>query len=90
MNTNRPKITPIFRTLFQQLTLMLLLTISVTGVLAGCANNPLQKQPELKENSSEQKLVNQQQRNKEDDDDKKESSQGKDDDDDDDDDDKDD
>lgn len=89
MNTNRPKIPPIFTTIFPQLTLMLLLTISVTGVLAGCTNNPLQKQPELKENSSEQKLVNQQKRNK-DDDDKRESSRDKDDDDDDDDDDKDD
>lgn len=84
MNTNRLKITPILSTMFQQLALVLLLTTSVNVVLAGCANNPLPKQPELKENSSEQKPVNQQKQNKDDDDDddEKKNSQGKDSDDD--------
>lgn len=85
MNTNRPKITPILSTIFQQLALVLLLITSANGVLTGCTN-PLQKQPELKENSSEGKSVNQQQQNKDDDDDdgdeKKEKSKGKDSDDD--------
>ncbi|MFB2895948.1 hypothetical protein ACE1CI_23810 [Aerosakkonemataceae cyanobacterium BLCC-F50] len=79
MNTKRPKITPILSTIFQQLALVLLLITSANGVLTGCTN-PLQKQPELKENSSEGKSVNQQQQNKyddDDDDDKKEKSKGK-------------
>ncbi|MFB2938472.1 hypothetical protein ACE1B6_24760 [Aerosakkonemataceae cyanobacterium BLCC-F154] len=86
MNTNHRNITPIFATIFSQLSLVLLLTISVTGVLAGCVSNPLQNQPELKENSSEEKSVNQEKQNNndDDDDDKKKNSQGKDDDDDDD------
>ena len=85
MNTNSPKITPIFNIILRQLAVVLLLTTPVTIVLTGCTN-PLQKQPELKENSSEGKSVNQQQENKDDDDDddddKKEKSKGKDSDDD--------
>ncbi|MFB2895947.1 hypothetical protein ACE1CI_23805 [Aerosakkonemataceae cyanobacterium BLCC-F50] len=82
MSTNHPKIAPIISSIFHLFSLMLLLNTAVTGVLAGEAN-PLSKQPELKVNSSEQKLVNQENRNK-DEDDKRENSRGTDDDNDDD------
>ncbi|MFB2876252.1 hypothetical protein [Floridanema aerugineum] len=82
MSTNHPKITPIISSIFYLFSLMLLLNTSVTGVLAGEVN-PLSKQPELKEDFSEQMLVNQVNRNK-DEDDKRENSRGTDDDNDDD------
>lgn len=85
MSTNHPKITPIISSIFQLFSLMFLLNTSVTGVLAGEVNL-LSKQPDLKEDSSEQKLVNQVNRNK-DEDDKRENSRGRDEDNDDDDDD---
>ncbi|MBE9225019.1 hypothetical protein IQ264_06165 [Phormidium sp. LEGE 05292] len=87
MNTNRPIINPIITTTLHLFSLILLLSTSVTNVLAKEANS-LPKQPELKENSSEQKSVIQEKRNK--DDDKRGISQDRDDDDDDDDDDNDD
>jgi hypothetical protein len=76
MNTNRPKITVILSRIFQQLALMLLLTICVTGVLVGCGNNPLQNQQESEERKSGDQ-ENQNDDDDDDDDDKKENSKGK-------------
>lgn len=73
MNTNLPNITPILNRIFQQLTLMLVLTTCVTGVLVGCGNNPLQNQQE----TEERKSGDRENKNDDDDDDKKENSKGK-------------
>lgn len=82
MNTNHRTITPIFNYIFQQFILILLLTTCMTGVLAGCANNPLQNQSESEENSSEQKSVNEEKQNQDEDEDEedeqKKNSQRKD------------
>lgn len=73
MNTNLPNITPILNRIFQQLTLMLVLTTCVTGVLVGCGNNPLQNQQQ----TEERKSGDRENKNDDDDDDKKENSKGK-------------